>query len=125
MITLLNGDANLDALVNGTDYYIWSSHFGQYGGVQIGDFAGDGHVGSEDISLWYPNYGRNLQTVSLLADLNGDWVVDFADLDILYANDTLANPTRANGDLDGDGDIDLADLDLAYAQFGLHLDIVS
>ena len=34
------------------------------------------------------------------------------------------NPTYADGDLNGDGIIDDADLDLAFAQFGLAFDWV-
>jgi hypothetical protein len=60
-----------------------------------------------------------------LADLNGDSVVDFEDMDILYDNDNLSNPTQADGDLDLDGDIDLDDVDLAFAQLGLELALVS
>jgi hypothetical protein len=60
-----------------------------------------------------------------LADLDGNWVVDEADLQFIYDNDQMSNPTQADGDLDVDGDIDLADLDLAFAQLGLQLTLVS
>jgi hypothetical protein len=125
VITLLAGDANYSLTIDSSDYVIWSSHYGQSGGVQIGDYDGDGIVTTRDLALFYENYGLDLRQTWMLADLNGDSVVDFDDMDILYSNDTLPNPTRADGDLDGDGDIDLADVDLAYAQLGLALAVVS
>jgi hypothetical protein len=67
----------------------------------------------------------NLQSVSLLADLNGDHVVDELDAEILDDHYYDANPTYSDGDLNGDGDIDELDVDLMFAQFGLELELVS
>ena len=61
----------------------------------------------------------------MLGDLNGDFAVNDADLNILIANYGLSNPTYAQGDLNGDHQVDLADIDLALAQYGLELAIVS
>jgi hypothetical protein len=52
-------------------------------------------------------------------DLNGDSVVDIADLATLLANfGTLSGGTLANGDINGDGAVDLADLTLLLSDFG-------
>lgn len=63
----------------------------------------------------------------LLSDLNGNWIVDDSDAQVLYDNweDQLSNPTQADGDVDGDGDIDIDDLDMMFAQYGLALSVVS
>jgi hypothetical protein len=89
-----------------------------------GDASGDGYVNSAD---WYfmASLGLNLQTVWVLADLNGDFLVDELDAEIVEDNLGMANPTRTDGDLDGDGDIDADDVDLVFAQWGLELSVVS
>ena len=54
------------------------------------------------------------------ADLNGDGVVDLADLGILLADfGCTAGPGNCSGDIDGDGDTDLADLGILLANFGV------
>lgn len=126
--TLLPGDANLDLIVDISDFLIWNSNASYVAGKLFtqGDFNGDGMVTSSDLPLWQANYGRNLTgPLTLLADLNGDWQVDDDDLDILAANIGIANPTQAQGNLDGDTDIDIHDLDLMFAQYGLELAVVS
>jgi hypothetical protein len=125
--TLLPGDANLDLIVDGADYAIWSVLIGADGIFQDGEFDGDGLITGADGALWYQHSGYNLQNLSMLADLNGDWKVDNLDADILYNNYllNLSNPTQSQGNLDGDADIDIHDLDLAFAQFGLELNVVS
>jgi hypothetical protein len=125
VVTLLTGDANVDGVVNSTDYAIWSAHYGQTVGFVDGDFDGNGTVNSADIVHFYQTVGTNLQSVSLLADLDGDYAVDESDVDTLAGNIGMANPTAADGDLNGDGYIDAEDLDLALAQYGLELSVVS
>ena len=51
------------------------------------------------------------------ADLNGDGVIDLADLGILLADFGCMGGT-CPGDIDGDGDTDLADLGILLAEFG-------
>lgn len=52
-------------------------------------------------------------------DLNGDGVVDIADLAILLANfGAQDGVSAAEGDLDGDGDVDVTDLAMLLANFG-------
>jgi hypothetical protein len=123
--TLLPGDANLDLIVDAADFAIWSVLIGADGVFQDGEFDGDGLITGADGALWYQYSGYNLQNLSMLADLNGDWKVDEMDASILASNSILSNPTQAQGDLNADGDIDIADLDLMFAQFGLELDVVS
>jgi hypothetical protein len=89
------------------------------------DFNGDGSVTIADYSLLEQNYNQNLQNVWLMADLNGDWVVDDLDADILGDHYYDANPTHADGDLNGDGDITESDIDLMFAQWGLELEVAA
>ena len=51
-------------------------------------------------------------------DLNGDGVIDLADLGILLADFGCVAPGSCPGDIDGDGDTDLADLGILLAEFG-------
>jgi parallel beta-helix repeat protein len=54
------GDANGDGFVNGADYFIWLTYYGQTvtGGASRGDFTGDGFVSGADYFIWLQNYGR-------------------------------------------------------------------
>ena len=52
-----------------------------------------------------------------LGDLNGDAVVDLADLIIQLANLGSTNASPEDGDLDGDGDDDIRDLVRLLARF--------
>lgn len=90
-----------------------------------GDFNGDGAVSPDDYTLLMQNYTMNLQTVDILADLDGDFDVDDDDLGIFDENWGMANPTKADGDFNGDGSINAADLDYMFAQYGLGLAVVS
>ncbi len=95
----------------------------------IADNRPDFHVrwtmGSTDDSGTY--CGWNLDDVRILGfeaaepiigDLNGDGVVDIADLATLLGSygDTGVNPE--DGDLDGDGDVDLNDLAILLGYYG-------
>jgi hypothetical protein len=53
-----------------------------------------------------------------VGDLNGDGVVDLADLGILLADFGCVPPGPCVGDLTGDGRTDLADLGILLADFG-------
>jgi choice-of-anchor B domain-containing protein len=52
------------------------------------------------------------------ADLNGDGVIDLADLGILLADFGCAPPGPCPGDINGDGETDLADLGILLGEFG-------
>jgi hypothetical protein len=126
VLTLLPGDANLDLIVSGIDAYILYTHMGISDSLFTdGDFNGSGVVSGEDAVFWHANNGINLQNLWMLSDLNGDWTVDDADLEILVDNWNVSEPTWADGDLNGDGDITMDDVDLLFAQYGLGLAVVS
>jgi len=130
VMTLLPGDANLDGVVDNLDGSIWYDNFDTWGtwAFTDGDFDGDGLVdyfNYNDLALLNINFGINLQNVSILADLNGDSVVDADDLDWIGDNIGMTNASWADGDLDGDGQVTLDDLGLAFAQFGLGISVAS
>ena len=53
------GDANGDGKVDGFDYLVWLSHYGQTSnnGPIDGDFNSDGSVNGQDYLVWLSNYG--------------------------------------------------------------------
>lgn len=73
-----------------------------------------------------PTFGAPQAFLRILAsappcvgDLNGDGVVDIADLSTLLSNfGTLSGATPEQGDLNGDGAVDLGDLTLMLSAFG-------
>jgi hypothetical protein len=119
-MNLMPGDANLDGVVNITDYGILSAHFGQAIGQLFtdGDCDGDGGVHSNDFSLLSLNYNVNRQSLALLADFDGDWDVDDADLLVISNHAGMTGAAWADGDLNADGQVTAADLDLALIQYG-------
>jgi len=51
------GDGNSDGLVDGQDFIIWLSHYGQnISGNSNGDYDGNGSVGIGDYIIWVVNY---------------------------------------------------------------------
>jgi len=128
VITLLPGDANLDGVVNSIDFGIFFDGWlgATSGDVFVGaDFDGDGVVSMDDFYSLANNWGTNLQNVSILADLNGDFSIDSDDLNVISANIGMAGASLSDGDINGDGLVTLDDLDLAFAQIGLNLSIAS
>ena len=126
--TLLPGDANLDLVVDSTDFSILYPTMVTGQSADSSPMEKRGGQGRRQPSKSFRRLGSDpTGPISILADLNGDWVVDQSDADILYDNwaTNLQNPTHADGDLNGDGTINVADLDLMFAQFGLELDVVS
>lgn len=59
------GDANLDGLVNFSDFLTLSSHFGTNGGWVDGDFDRDGAVQFPDFLLLSANFGQSSATRSV------------------------------------------------------------
>jgi hypothetical protein len=127
VITLLPGDVDLNNVVDNDDLNIVIANLYGWGTTlwTDGDVSGDLWVDAGDYDAVAEHIGIDLQSVWVLADLNADDRVDEDDLEIIYDNRYLPNPTQADGDLDGDGDIDLDDVDLAFAQIGLELSIAS
>ena len=127
IVTLFPGDADLDNDVDMDDWNIFAANMGSLEGTfTTADFSGDGIVSLFDDGFQIVFYmDCDLQTVSLLADLDGDWNVDGDDLQLILDNLGMADPDPEDGDLDADGDIDMDDLDLAFAQFGIDLDLVA
>ena len=57
----LPGDANLDGVVDGTDFNAVLSNYGRTGtDWSHGDFNGDGVVNGEDLNLMLSNYNRSV-----------------------------------------------------------------
>jgi hypothetical protein len=56
----LTGDANCDGKVDGIDFAIWLSSYGQSTsqGSSVGDFNNDGKVDGIDFVIWLSNYGK-------------------------------------------------------------------
>ena len=54
----------------------------------------------------------------LPGDLNGDFIVDLADLGILLADFGCMPPGPCPGDANGDGQTNLADLGIVLSNFG-------
>jgi hypothetical protein len=128
VFTILPGDATLNNVFQQADMDIFNDSW--MSGLEDllfadGDASGDGWANSGDWPFM-PSLGLDLSDLWILSDLNGDFVVDDVDLDILVDNwdANLQNPTLADGDLNGDGDIDEDDLEIFFAQFGLELDVV-
>jgi hypothetical protein len=125
--TLLGGDFNLDGVVNQTDADListnWTNEWIEGILFTDGDANGDGWVNSGDFAAYMSTSGINLQTLWMLADLNGDFDVDSFDVDWLMDRVGMSNPTWADGDLNGDGTIDEFDIDLIFAQYGMKLNV--
>ena len=61
LTTPLDGDANLDGSVNGSDFALLAGNFGRTGCAWVeGDFNDDGSVNGTDFALLAGNFGRNL-----------------------------------------------------------------
>jgi uncharacterized protein (DUF2141 family) len=67
-------------------------------------------VDNNDVVVMLGLFGR-----CCVGDLNGDGVIDTADLGILLANFGGGGPV---GDLNGDGVVDTSDLGILLANFG-------
>lgn len=54
------GDADGDGHVDGTDYVVWASHYGQtvHQGPSMGDFDRDESVAGTDYVVWLLHYGK-------------------------------------------------------------------
>jgi hypothetical protein len=58
-LAVLSGDANSDGKVDGIDFAIWLSHYGQTtNGIANGDFNNDNRIDGIDFAIWLSNYGK-------------------------------------------------------------------
>lgn len=127
----LSGDANLDGKVDGIDFTIWLSHYGQqFGGIGNGDFNIDNRIDGIDFAIWLSNYGKieltatptqsithsatpttgplptgtvgKIKTVFIIALEDADWAQVKGSASAPYINQTLLpNFAHANGDTGG------------------------
>lgn len=127
VVTILPGDGNLDnVVVMNPDVSMFGLYYMQSGqGFTHADYSGDGIVDTTDYWIAWARIGINLQSVSLLADFDGDYDVDDADLAVIDQHFGMTGATHATGDLNGDGVVTLADAELAFAQYGLALNAVA
>lgn len=128
--TLLPGDIDLNGEVNDADVNIFIEFLVDSSGVSNpefihGDFDGDGAITALDIAPLVASLNLNLQYVVVLGDLNGNNIVDDADVSIINSNFGMTGAGYMDGDLNGDGEVNIEDLDLAFEQFGLAIDMVS
>jgi glucose/arabinose dehydrogenase len=73
LTTPLDGDANLDGSVNGSDFALLAGNFGRTGRAWgEGDFNDDGSVNGTDFALLAGNFGRNLAGAGASVDA-ADW----------------------------------------------------
>jgi hypothetical protein len=76
-------------------------------------------VNSLDFSMYSANWGANVQTLIVGADVDGDYFVTDDDLETIADNIGMTGATLEDGDVDGDGAVTVDDLDLAFTQYGL------
>lgn len=55
----LDGDANLNGIVDQDDYKIWYDNYGTGSSWRQGDWNSDGRVDQADYEIWYDNYGAH------------------------------------------------------------------
>jgi hypothetical protein len=128
VVTLLPADTNRDGYVTEGDFDVIYANWQLYSELidwTWGDVDGNHGVDWDDVDFVLEYLGTDLHEVKILADLNGDLVVDDLDADILNDHYWAANPTYLDGDLNGDGDVTAEDIDLLFAQLGLELELVS
>jgi autotransporter-associated beta strand protein len=95
VVYTLYGDANLDGVVNGTDFAILASNFGQAEvGWDKGDFNYDGVVNGTDFALLAANFGQTAAGVAVILPAS-DWAAldSFASAHGLLAD--LPEPSAA------------------------------
>jgi hypothetical protein len=127
VFTILPGDANLDNVVDGSDFLTWQFSLGGPGRTfQQADFTGDGYTDSpNDLSAWSSNSGRYLHDL-IFADFNANGIVTLnADGFTLASNLGMTGASHSDGDVDRDGDVDANDQAILLSQIGLAFDWVA
>ena len=128
--TFLPGDYDKDEDVDGSDFLVWLSTFGDsvaneddsiekpYDGA---DGDGNGVVDANDLFVWRANYGATAtspppQTLALVAgDYNFDGTVDSDDYLVWFSN--LGSTTNLDADGNENGVIDAGDLSILQQTF--------
>ncbi len=117
VLSLLPGDADLNGIVNSSDYNILAVNYG-IGFDKLfvqADFDGNGIVNGDDYDWLAIHFSRNLQVLWIAADLNLDGTVNGDDLAIICDNAGMTGADWEDGDLDGDGEVTDEDRGLAFA----------
>jgi hypothetical protein len=104
------GDVDGDGRVTNDDFALLFANFGKYGTLAQGDFTGDGKIDFHDFQILEDAYNKD-GNASLIADANGDKVVNSGDFDILWANFGKAGG-KAQGDFNNDGQINFNDFQI-------------
>jgi hypothetical protein len=111
----LIGDVNRDRTVNQADRDLVTAALGTAGvRPQDGDANGDGFVDFLDLARLAQHYNVATGNTLLDGDFNGDGAVDFLDLAVMAQHYN----TGGRSDLNGDGIVNQADLDLVNGNFG-------
>ncbi len=109
------GDANLDGVINGDDYFILDS---QYALMKTGDLNGDGRVDADDYFIIDRNYSRHAAAGHASGDIDNNGVIngdDYFLMDNSYAAYKAIG--YAAGDFNYDGRIDADDYFLIDANY--------
>jgi hypothetical protein len=104
------GDVDGDGKVTSDDFLLLYANFGKYGTLAQGDFTGDGKIDFHDFQILEDAYNKD-GNASLIADANGDKIVNSTDFDILWANFGKAG-TKGQGDFNADGKVDFHDFQI-------------
>lgn len=94
----LEGDANLDGVVDGSDFVIWNSHkFTAAAAWCSGDFSADGVVDGLDFVIWNSNKFRSADGGSLLVPEPTGWLFLMFGLAASVVARTKSSPFRQFG----------------------------
>lgn len=102
----LNGDGTAVRASASAQYPVFYGSFSVLGAAAT-------MAASQEIGVWLHDHAIEAPCP---ADVNGDGVVDFADLNMILADFGTTAPGLA-GDVDGDGDVDFADINAALGVF--------
>jgi len=107
------GDFDMDGSVTSTDHALLRSAWQSGAADAQLDLNADGQLDILDEEVWIEDVAK-----SKSGDLNLDGRVDFTDFLILSVNYRATNAMLGNGDVNGDQVVDDADLELMIENFG-------
>lgn len=109
------GDLNDNGRIDVEDYFLVNVSVGSTCGKRlVGDVDGSGIVTARDLNQILADFG----TKNSASDINGDWTVDSADIDLVQANWGRTLGRRLLGDVNGDNVVDARDLSEVLAEWG-------